>query len=110
MKLSDSERAFVIRQKKRQGIWRWMRWFHLGASSLLVLASGVNLIRLLSLGVESMEIAVSLSWFAPFCWLTFCASALWLGNIVFVWRGDVRTALFLRLVDEHDEQKKGVSS
>jgi membrane glycosyltransferase len=107
MKLSDSEMRFVKKWQRHQHSWRWVRWFLAVFCVICIVVTAWNLQALLNLTGGSSGDSAAIGWFAPFVWFTLIASSGLLGYTIGHWRGDIKTALLLRLIDEHENS--GVS-
>jgi hypothetical protein len=106
MSLSESERSFIKAEQRRQSRWRWTRWVNATVSLFVVVASGVNMKRLATLiGNNGMPESVVL-WFWPFCWIVLLSFSSRFVYTLAHWRGDLATALLLRLAQEHDREAK----
>jgi hypothetical protein len=102
MKLSESESRFVKKWQSYQRWWPTTRWFCLVASSGLTVMWALILHWLISLRIESSGDAAGLAWLSPICWICFFMSAGWIGFTFAYWRGDMKTRLLLRLLEEHE--------
>ena len=58
--------------------------------------------RLISLPLESSGDAAGIAWLAPICWICLFMSAGWIGLTFAYWRGDMKTRLLLRLLEQHE--------
>lgn len=102
MKLSESEARFITKWQRQERRWPWVRWLTMACCVFLIVVSGWNLHRLLVLMDDGSGGSGAVAWFAPFAWLTLLAPSGWLGYVLGRWRGDIKTALLLRLIAEHE--------
>jgi Na+-driven multidrug efflux pump len=104
MKLSESEMRFVKKWRKYQRWWPRMRWLCLFASVGFTITWALILHRLAFLGADSSQDAAAVAWLSPVCWLCLFMSSGWIGFTFAYWRGDMKTRLLLRLVEEREHE------
>ena len=101
MTLTRPEREFLRREERRERSWRSFRWLALLGSALGLAVTLRNMRRLLDLMTDNGGSAWA--WFAPFAWFTLIVMSGLLGWTLSRWRGDVKTALLVRLIREHEK-------
>ncbi len=61
--------------------------------------------RLVSLPTDSSRKAAAIGWLSPIAWILLFMSSGWLGLTIAHWRGDIKTRLLLKLVEEHEKSQ-----
>jgi hypothetical protein len=101
MMLSETEKKMVVRLRKEQESFLRLRWVGLLGSigSIGVAIYGfANLIR--HFNKPEMSSLLVATWLLPQLYLLAIAGSLILGYVVRYWRGNPRTILLLKLLDQ----------
>ena len=108
MRLSDTETHYVASLRRRSRLWRSLRWLSLGGNLVLAGLWTSLIARLLDMTDEqkTVDTALTLAWSVPLCLAFLFSAVAMLAHTIVYWRGDAKTALLLRVLDQRDEQEK----
>ena len=105
MDLTESEARFVNKLQKFQRWWPRTRWLCLAGSLATMGSYGYFLNYFVSYPVGSPEDAAAIGWASPILWGCFMAGCGLLGFTLGNWRGNLKTRLLLKLIEEHTNAK-----